>query len=210
MKLLRNTFFIAITLFAFQSFGQNITFRDRLTFGLKAGINVNMIYDEEAQDFTADPLVGFAGGAFVTLPLGKFLALQPEVMFSQKGVKASGSVLGTSYTWKRMVNYLDIPLLFAIRPAEFINIYVGPQFGFRLSQKDSFTWGDNGVINQEDFDTDIRRFMLGIHTGLDFNIHHFVISPRVGLDLLDNRGDGSSTDPRYKNLTFQFTLGYRF
>lgn len=213
MKSIKTTIFIVFIFLGYTTFSQETTFRDRFSFGLKVGLNVNSVYNEKEQDFSADPRVGFAGGGFISLPLGKLLALQPEIMFSQKGVKGSGAILGTPYSWKRMVNYVDIPVLLAFRPAEFVSIHVGPQLGFRVSQKDVFTFGNSSVTNEEDFDKNTRTFMLGAQAGLEFYINHFVISPRVGLDFFTTKEENNSTttvNPEYKNLTFQFTLGYRF
>ena len=185
--------------------------REKFNFGLKAGINVSNIWDTEAEDFSADPKLGFAGGAFVTIPLGRLFAIQPEVMFVQKGFKGSGSVLTIPYEVTRTTNYLEIPVLFAVRPADFISIYAGPQVSFLLSQKDKLSFGNNTIQDEEQFKNDNwRKNTLGLHLGLDFNIKHFVISPRATLDFQDNKGDGTSVDPRYKNFAIQLTVGYRF
>lgn len=185
--------------------------RERFTFGIKAGANVSNIWDTRSENFSADPKLGFAGGVFASIPLGRLLALQPEVIFSQKGYKASGQFLTIPYEMKRTSNYLDIPLLLAFRPVSFISILAGPQIGFQLSQKDKFTTGNFTSEEQEQFENNNwRKNMLGIHMGLDINIHHFVISPRAALDLQNNKGDGTSTDPRYKNFLLQLTVGYRF
>eukprot|EP01035_Chromulina_nebulosa_P004934 gene4934-6703_t len=37
----------------------NIDMREKLTFGIKAGINYSNVWDEQGQDFEADPRVGF-------------------------------------------------------------------------------------------------------------------------------------------------------
>lgn len=185
--------------------------RERFTFGIKAGANMSNIWDTKAEDFSADPKIGFAGGVFASIPLGRLVALQPEVIFSQKGYTASGQFLMTPYEMRRTSNYLDIPLLVAFRPAPFVSILAGPQIGFQLSQKDKFTLGNFSSEEQQEFENDNwRKNMLGIHVGLDFNIRHFVISPRAAIDFQDNKGDGTASDPRYKNFLVQLTLGYRF
>lgn len=210
MKRLKMSFF-AVVLFISGSAVAQDDLRERFTFGVKAGLNVSNIWDTEAEDFSADPKAGFAGGLYATIPLGRLLALQPEVMFSQKGYTASGQFLTVPYEMKRTSNYLDIPLLLVFRPAPFISIMAGPQIGFQLSQKDKFTMGDFSSEDQQQFENDNwRKNMLGLHMGLDINIHRFVISPRAALDFQDNKGDGTSTDPRYKNFLLQLTLGYRF
>ncbi len=200
----------AIILFAGTTLAQD-DLRVRPTFGIKAGVNYSNIWDTEGEDFSADPKAGFAGGVFVTLPLGKLLALQPEIMFSQKGFTASGTVLTMPYEFTRTSNYLDIPLLLAIRPAKFLSIVAGPQIGFQLSQTDKFSAGNFSSEEQKKFENDNwRKNMIGLHLGADINLGKVVVSPRAALDFQDNKGDGTSSDPRYKNFLLQLTLGYRF
>ena len=57
--------------------------RDQLFFGVKAGANLSNVYDSEGEDFVADSKVGFAVGGFVSIPIGKYFGIQPEILFSQ-------------------------------------------------------------------------------------------------------------------------------
>jgi hypothetical protein len=45
---------------------------------------------------------------------------------------------------------------------------------------------------------------------IDFNLNQFVVSGRAGWDLQKNNGDGTSTNPRYKNVWYQATIGLKF
>ena len=158
----------------------------------------------------ADPKVGAAVGAFVSIPIGEFFGLQPEIMISQRGFKADGTIFGMPYEMKRTSTYLDIPLLFSFRPAPFLSILAGPQFSYLLNQKDEFNSTPFSFDVENEFKNDnIRKNTLCFVGGADINIGHFVIGARVGLDLMDNKGDGSSTTPRYKNAWGQATVGFR-
>src|SRR4051812_33393269 len=65
---------------------ENVTdFREKLLFGLKVGANYSNVYDAQGEAFHADPKVGLAAGAFLAIPIGRYLGIQPEVLFSQKG-----------------------------------------------------------------------------------------------------------------------------
>jgi hypothetical protein len=79
--------------------------RNKLNIGAKVGANRSNVYDAQGQDFKADAKMGFAGGVFVGIPIGKFLGIQPEVLISQKGSQSSGTLLGFSYSDKRTANY---------------------------------------------------------------------------------------------------------
>jgi hypothetical protein len=182
--------------------------RDKLQFGLKAGVNISNVYDTKNQEFNADFKAGFAVGAFLTIPIGELIGLQPEILFSQKGYKATGSVLTIPYEYTHTTNYLDVPLLFALKPSEHVTLLAGPQYSFLMSQKDVFKSGSLTVNDEQQFDND--RSVLCFLGGVDFILNQFVLSARAGWDLQKNNGDGTSTNPRYKNVWYQATIGFKF
>ncbi|MCF8296981.1 MAG: PorT family protein [Saprospiraceae bacterium] len=185
--------------------------RESLQFGLKVGINNSNVYDTEGDEFSADSKFGFAGGLFVTIPIGYYFGIQPEILFSQKGFQATGSILGSTYNFTRTTNYIDIPLLFSVKPSEFISILVGPQYSYLISTRDVFGNATTTIATETEFENDnIRKNTFCFTAGLDINIDHIVVSGRVGWDLMKNNGDGTSTTPRYKNVWYQATVGYRF
>lgn len=204
-------FTITLALMASYGLAQgNEEIRDKHKFGIKAGANVANVYDTEGEAFEAKGKAGLVLGAFLSLPIGKYVGIQPEVLFSQKGFRATGSVLGSNYDLTRTLNYLDIPLLLSIKPIPAISILAGPQVSFLLKRTDAFK-NDNITVEQEEAfkNENFRKNMLGFTGGIDFNIKHFVIGTRVGWDLMRNNGDGTTTTPRYKNAWVQGTLGFR-
>lgn len=203
---------IGITLSAFLEglHAQETDMREKFTFGAKAGVNVSNVWDERGEDFEADAKIGFAGGFFFGIPLGKVLGIQPEILISQKGFQGSGSLLGFPYTFKRTLTYLDIPILLQVKPVEYVTLVAGPQFAYLLRQKNENSFGDYSQELEEEFDNNnIRKNMLGFVAGFDVNISFVVVSARVGWDFQYNDGEGNSTAPRYKNQWVQFTMGVR-
>ena len=189
---------------------QDVDTREKFTFGAKAGVNRSNVYDAQGQNFKADAKMGFAGGVFVGIPIGKFLGIQPEALISQKGYQSSGTLLGTSYLDSRTTTYLDIPLQLQIKPVEFLTFLAGVQYSYLLHQKDVFAFGANSVAQDQEFKTDnARKNIFGAVVGLDVNISHFIISAKACWDLQNNAGDGSSYTPRYKNVWLQATVGFR-
>ena len=185
--------------------------RENLSFGLKLGTNYSNVYDSDNDDLVADGKFGFAAGAFVSIPFNKFVGLQPEVMFSQKGFKSSGSLLGSNYEVTRTSNFIDVPVLLAVKPIEEVTVLFGPQFSYLVSQKDKFKGGAINASQQEDFENDdLTKNILSLTGGADINVDNFVLGLRAGWDLKRNDGDGDSTTPRYKNVWYQATVGYRF
>jgi hypothetical protein len=206
--------FISLSLFSFYNANAQELAGDpeeRIRIGVKAGLNLSNVYDSRGQQFNADGKFGFAVGGFVSVPFGKLIGFQPELLLSQKGFQGTGSLLGSSYSFTRTTTYLDIPLLFAIRPTEFISFLVGPQYSFLLNQKDVFRSATKTIEQENVFRNDnIRKNTLCFTGGLDINLKNVVIGARVGWDLLKNIGNGTSETPRYKNVWYQATIGFRF
>lgn len=185
--------------------------RDRVNFGVKIGLNLSNVYDSEGEDFVAEGKAGMAFGAFATLPLGKIFAIQPEILLSQKGFQSTGNILGNSYALTRTSTFIDVPILFAFRPVGFCSFLLGPQYSYLARQKDVFGSGSNTVVRDREFSNDnIRDNLLGITGGADINLKNIVFSARLGWDIQNNKNDGSSYTPRYKNVWYQATIGYRF
>jgi hypothetical protein len=185
--------------------------REKLFFGIKAGANLSNVYDSEGEDFVADNKIGVVAGGFVSIPIGRYFGVQPEVLFSQKGFKSTGTFLGSSYDMTRTSNYLDIPLLVSFKPIESLSILFGPQFSYLMKQTDKFNGDTLTATEEEEFsNANIRKNTFCLTGGADINLTNFVIGLRAGWDVKNNNGDGTSTTPRYKNMWYQATLGYRF
>lgn len=189
----------------------NIDLREKLTFGVKVGANLSNVYDSESEEFNADSKFGLATGVFVGIPIGKYLGIQPEILFSQKGFKATGSVLGSNYEITRTTNYIDVPLLIAVKPTSFLTLLAGPQYSYLLKQKDVFENSSVTFEEEDEFENDnIRKNTMCFTGGFDVNLNNLVLGARAGWDFKENNGDGTSTTPRYKNVWYQATIGYRF
>jgi len=181
--------------------------RNNPQFGLKAGINYSNVYDEVGEQFTANGKLGFVGGAFLSIPIGSFLGFQPELLFSQKGFKGTSYLGGIGYNYSRTSNFLDIPLLIALKPIEKFTIFIGPQYSYLLKQVDKF---DNTSVEIHFTNDNIRKNLLCLILGFDVNLERMVIGARAGWDLQNNNGNGTSTIPRYKNVWYQATIGIWF
>lgn len=185
--------------------------RKSFTFGIKAGANYSNVYDASTQDFVADGKFGFAGGVFVGIPLGKIIGIQPEILYSQKGFKSTGTYLGSTYEMTRTTEFIDVPLLLAVKPMDKLTLLFGPQFSFLMKQKDEFTGGTINVTQQQEFDnSNITKNIMGLVGGLDINVNNYVFGLRAAWDIKTNEGDGNSSTPRYKNMLVQATVGFRF
>ena len=185
--------------------------RSNLMVGIKMGLNLSNVYDSKDQTFSSNPKFGLAAGGFISVPFTKLIGLQPELLFSQKGFQTTGNFLGGHYTLTRTSNFIDIPILLAIKPTSQITILAGPQYSYLVKETDVFTNSTISITDEQQFNNNnIRRNTFCFLGGMDVTLSHLVIGGRVGWDILDNNGDGTSTTPRYKNVWYQATVGYRF
>lgn len=190
---------------------QIIDTRSKVQVGFKLGANLSNVYDTSDESFTADSKLGLAGGAFAAIPIGSFLGIQPEFLFSQKGYKGSGSILGSEYSYSRTSNFIDVPIFVTVKPSSFITILAGPQYSFLIKETYKFENEFININDEEEFENDnIRKNILCFVGGVDANFNMLVVGARVGWDLQHNNGDGTSKAPRYKNVWYQATVGYRF
>jgi hypothetical protein len=89
-------------------------------------------------------------------------------------------------------------------------IVAGPQYSYLISRKDVFTNEFVNVEVENEFNNEtLRKNTICFLTGFDVNINRVVIGARAGWDLFQNNGDGTSQTPRYKNVWFQATIGFR-
>lgn len=184
--------------------------RNDMVLGVKAGMNVSNVWDARGEQFRADAKAGFVGGGFLSIPIGKYLGVQPEVLFSQKGFQGQGTMFGQPYSFARTTDYLEVPILAQVKPAPFLTILAGPQYSYLLSQKNEYHFANYNSEQQQEFDHDnIRKNTMGLLIGGDVIVAPFIFSARAGWDLQANHGDGTSSTPRYKNQWLQLTLGFQ-
>lgn len=203
---------IVLSFIAICSYKVNAQESERASFqiGIKAGGNYANVYDEQTEDFNADSKLGFVAGGFMSIPLGSMFGIQPEVLFSQKGFKAQGILLGSSYKLTRTTNFIDVPIFFTVKPMDKLTILLGPQFSYLTKQKDVLETSLTSVEQTQEFKNEnLRKNILGASVGVNFNLSQFVLGARACFDLYTNHGDGTSTTPRYKNAWFQATIGFR-
>ena len=190
--------------------GNRIDFREKLQFGLKVGVNYSNVYDSQGEAFNANSKFGLAAGAFLALPITKYIGFQPEVLFSQKGFQATGRILGSEYNFTRTTSYIDVPLLFALKPSALLTLLAGPQYSYLVHQKDVFVNAATSNQQEQEFKHDnIRKNILCFLGGADFNLSNVILGARIGWDIQNNNGDGTSATPRYKNVWYQATIGFR-
>ena len=149
--------------------------------GVEGGINLANLNGANVGDAFASR-VGLAGGAFLGLPLGPSLELQPELLYEQKGGKFNGNAY--------QLNYVEVPILLDITFIGPLGLLVGPSFDANVY--------NSGVGNVNNTD-------MGLVLGAQLNLDRFLVSGRYEVGL-----SNISSNTAVQNGTFTFLVGLSF
>jgi hypothetical protein len=180
--------------------------------GFKAGVtlgdipNAAQVFEGEA-GVDAQQRIGFAAGAFVMVRFKNGFAIQPEFLYTQKGVKFTegGSTMLTLKT-----DFVDVPVLARYTFGKVVRGYVfaGPSFDFKVSAKAKF----GGLLGseEEDFSDDVKSFEFAAVFGGGVEFGPILLEGRwsEGLNNLD--ANPESGEPTVKTRTILFLAGLRF
>jgi hypothetical protein len=155
-----------------------------LKLGLEGGIDLANLNGQNVNDAVGSRL-GFAGGAFADIPFTPTLAIQPEVLYEQKG----GKYNGTAY----QLDYVEVPILLNIGfgiPLINPSLLIGPTFNSNAA--------NSGLSN-------INSNEMGLILGAQANLFQFLFSGRYEIGLTN-----VSSTQNIQNGTFTFLVGLSF
>jgi hypothetical protein len=169
----------------------------------------------------------------------KHLAVQPSILFSQKGVRTYGAynIPGqgiSTNTYTLRLNYVTVPVKVAYTPrpnGQGFQVFAGPYLGILVGgnfQQHS-TYGDP-TLPQLDYDGPVKagqqqptsrtfyskRIDAGLQAGIGYRLGGFLVHADYSLGLrnlgLDKNTSGSSliVGPDYGNYAFQASIAYLF
>jgi len=181
--------------------------------GIKAGINVSDLTNLENQYIEMGKKSGLAVGLFYRFDLTDSFSLQPEMLYTRKGVGDSGVTQGNEWSLDFNIDYLEFPLLVKYRFTTSgrlePNLFAGPYMAIKLSAQTKVTLNEESVSEDVE-DISSTDFGIIIGAGLDFELWtgHLVLDARYGLGLVDVSSEGM--EKRTLHRVFTVMLGYRF
>ena len=193
---------------------------DKLTIGVKAGLNMSILtYDDNELDPSGK--TGFTAGVMAEIPLAKNFAIQPEVVYSQQGMKFSYSdidVANSHYKSTIELNYVNIPVMLKYYVVKGLSVQAGPQIGILLKAKNEYQDNFLGYENRESFN--LSDYSNGIDTSVNFGLGYqfrnkFYADLRYTISYSDVFRDATANtnyviNNDMKNRVFQITVGYFF
>ena len=184
--------------------------------GVKGGLALGDVpnIDEEVTDVSGvstDRRIGFAAGGFLTWRFESGLAIQPEVLYTQKGVKVTGSEGGVSAEIRLKTDFVDVPILARYTFGKVVRgyLFAGPSFDFKVSAKVEMQ--ALGQSEEEEISDDVESFEFALVFGGGVELGPLLVEGRwsEGLTDLAKESDGEGpTD--IKTRTILFLAGFRF
>ena len=180
------------------------------TFGALLGVSLAKATGADAEG--SKVATGVAVGGFLTLGFTKGIALEPQLLLLDKGIKGENESDGSSATVK--VSYLQMPLLlkarFPLGSADRSGfVFAGPgvalKVGCRISLKSGGVDLNTGC---DDSENQISSIDTGIMGGVGLDLGRATFSVRYDRSL--SRIDSSSNPSDIKNTAIVLLAGVKF
>lgn len=184
------------------------------TVGIKGGINFSGMYTKEINDKNLNP--GFHIGVFNKISITDFFAIQPELLYSVKGVKYTYDDFADGIT-KFNLNYIDFPVKLVFNLSENFSLQAGPYFSYLINAKiktdaevlNFFDITSEDEIDRENFNT----IDYGIVAGLGFDLDPLIFGVNYNLGLNNIAKDDKFSHDMLgdaKNTAIQVYVGIIF
>ncbi|MFP4471277.1 MAG: porin family protein [Bacteroidales bacterium] len=189
-------------------------------FGIKGGINLANMSIDDANDKNIRP--GFYFGVMANLPLTMQFAVQPELLYSTRGVEMNydedflGIDIADGETDFKLT-YLDIPLYLVFNLSEDFHFYFGPYVGFLLDAKvdtkaevlEFIEINDSNDLDRDHF----KSTEIGLSAGLGFEFGSFITGFNYSHGLTQVAKDDDPSEALLgdaKNNMIQVFVGFLF
>lgn len=184
---------VILSLFALAAMGLSANAQQVVKFGPKAGVNIANLNGLEDTDMK----VGFHVGAFAEIFFTDKFALQPELLYSAQGAKASEGDVKTN------LDFINIPIMAKYYVIDNLAVEAGPYVGFLMKAE---LKGDGGSLDIKD---EMNSVDFGLGLGASYSLDNgFFGGARYNFGFSDlpkdNEGDA------VKNGVIQISVGYKF
>ena len=172
--------------------------------GFKAGLNMANVTGDDAEGDLSSKM-GFAVGVFFTYNFSPTFALQPEVLYTMKGV--TETALGIDIDIK--LDYIEIPVLFKFTFGQGTTkpcFFAGPAMAFLMSAKME-AMGESLDIKDQTKSMDLGIVVGG---GVDFAMGNGTMTFDGRYTMGMSSIDDTDYDEDIKNTNISFMLGYGF
>lgn len=174
--------------------------------GAKGGVNFASVTGDDFD--SPDSRTSFNAGIVAEVPYSERFSLQAEVFYSGQGFEVEDiNVAGVNFDTNKVeyqLDYIQVPLLAKVYLIEGLNVYTGPQIGFKVNEEIDYESGDVNVDDTmlpeaQDFD-----FSGTVGAGYKFD-NGFFVDARYNYGFSDLIKDTDS-----HNSVIQAGVGFMF
>ncbi len=186
-----------------------------ITFGLKGGLNFANVKagGTDMPDFKN--VNGLTGGIFFSLGLGP-ISIQPEVLYSRRGVAMTFTEGETTFDGKIMLDYVEVPVLLKLRVIQAGPVkpfvFGGPAYSYLIKARQKLTvGGDSETMDSTDsFKRSEIAAVFG--AGIDLNLVavKLTVDARYHLGLTNIAINEEGGTSEAKNKGFSVMVGFAF
>lgn len=186
------------------------------TTGIKGGLNLSSLTTDGSDDKNLKP--GFHAGVFTKIPVSEVFAIQPELLYSGKGIKLDydESTFADGET-KFNLNYIDLPVKLVFNLSEDFEFQFGPYISYLVNANvdtDAEVLDYFGIDSENEIDRDYFNSLdYGFTAGLGFDLDPLIFGLNYSLGLKEAAKDD---EPSYdllgdaKNSVIQVYVGMKF
>lgn len=171
--------------------------------GIKAGATLAKITgDDVVADYKNK--IGLNAGVMMQFGLApkNLIALQPEILYSQKGARTENGAVESKLT----LHYLDVPVLLRIN-ADGPFFELGPQVGFLIAANNELKDGSGAIVGNDK--SPYKTVDFGGVVGVGYQLRGGAsIGVRYNMGLTPVYKDVAGNKIKQYNSAFQFQLGY--
>lgn len=207
---MKKVLFIAVAIL-----GLTNAYAQEKKFGIKGGLNIaSSTLSVNGLNITS--VYGINIGFFGDFKISKIFSIQPEILYSMQGVKASVSNAGQFIEVTENLDYINLPVMAKLYASDKFNFQAGPQFGFLISAKDKINTNvsgsgiTSGTIDVKNNYNDME-FGLNLGAGYDFSKNFSAdVRYNFGLTDIEKSIPANSSVAKTRNRVLSINLGYKF
>ena len=179
--------------------------------GIKGGLSASTLQFDNVDFTDRKERIGFHAGLFTQIPLGSAFAIQPEILYVNKGASSNYRFLGSENRASFNLNYAEVPVLATIKLGNAAEIQAGPYVSYLLNTNVSN--GNNSgtsalALNADNF----NRVDYGVAGGLNVYFGQVLLGLRYtqGLQQIANSTASRAIFDNAKNGVGFLSVGYSF
>lgn len=193
-----------------------ITFAQNITSGIKGGLNLSSLSIDGNNDKNLK--IGLHAGVFTKISFNESFAVQPELVYSGKGLKLDfADEIASAGETKLNLNYIELPVQLVYNLSNDFAFHFGPYLSYLLNanmKTDANVLNHYQISSTDNLDKKhFNSFDFGLTGGLAYDLNPFIFGFNYSLGLTQVAKDNDVSHNIFgdaKNNVIQVYAGFKF